>query len=105
MRAALRWILAFLPVLSKLGFGQKGLGSLNDPCDCMQHHDFWVASRRALVELFWTPDYPMRALDPNDKLHYWTRRQSCMYSPENEESVTWRSRTAPPPSPTASQAS
>lgn len=86
MRTPARWIVAFLPGLPKLGHGQKGLGSLNDPCDCMQHHDFWVASRRALVELFWTPDYPMRALDPNDKLHYWTRRQSCMYSPENEES-------------------
>ncbi|CAJ1393310.1 unnamed protein product [Effrenium voratum] len=66
--------------------GQKGIGSLNDPCDCMQHHDFWVASRKALVEIFWTPGYPLRALDPTDHLHFWTRQQSCMYSPENEES-------------------
>ena len=82
-----RWIgwISFL-CLPATSWGQKGLGSLNDPCDCMQHHDFWVASRRALVDLFWTPDYPLRALDPKDKLHHWTRRQSCMYSPENEES-------------------
>lgn len=66
--------------------GQKGIGSLNDPCDCMQHHDFWVASRRALTEIFWTPDYPLRVFDPLDQLHVWTKSQSCMYSPENEES-------------------
>ena len=66
--------------------GQKGIGSLNDPCDCMQHHDFWVASRRGLMDIFWAPDYPLRALDPEDHLHFSTRRQSCLYSPENEES-------------------
>jgi len=66
--------------------GQKGIGSLNDPCDCMQHHDFWVASRRGLMDIFWKPDYPLRVLDPKDHVHYSTRRQSCLYSPENEES-------------------
>lgn len=69
-----------------LAAAQKGIGSLNDPCDCMQHHDFWVATRRGLMDIFWTPDYPLRVLDPEDQLHYSTRRQSCLYSPENEES-------------------
>lgn len=38
------------------------------------------------MEIFWAPDYPLRALDAKDPLHYSTRRQSCLYSPENEES-------------------
>ena len=75
-----------LSFLLRAVHGQKGIGSLNDPCDCMQHHDFWVASRRGLMDIFWKPDYPLRVLDPKDHVHYSTRRQSCLYSPENEES-------------------
>ena len=80
--ATLRYLVPLLLFVQ----GQKGIGSLNDPCDCMQHHDFWVASRRGLMDIFWAPDYPLRALDPEDHLHFSTRRQSCLYSPENEES-------------------
>ena len=80
--AALRYVVPLLCFAA----GQKGIGSLNDPCDCMQHHDFWVASRRGLMDIFWSPNYPLRALDPEDQLHFSTKRQSCLYSPENEES-------------------
>lgn len=65
---------------------QKGLGSLNDPCDCMQHHDFWMSIRGHLKDLFWADDFPKRMFDPSDAVHRWVMVQSCMYSPENEDS-------------------
>eukprot|EP00933_Yihiella_yeosuensis_P061157 TRINITY_DN63981_c0_g1_i1.p1 TRINITY_DN63981_c0_g1~~TRINITY_DN63981_c0_g1_i1.p1 ORF type:complete len:347 (-),score=51.03 TRINITY_DN63981_c0_g1_i1:269-1237(-) len=39
-----------------------------------------------MVEIFWTKDYAQRALQPQDGLHAWAKKQSCMYSPENEDS-------------------
>lgn len=68
-----------------LAFGQKGIGSLNDPCDCMQHHDYWMATKSSLFPITEAPDFFVRIFDPQDTLHTWMKVQSCMYSPENEE--------------------
>jgi len=77
-----------LLLLSLIGYSnaQTGIGSLNDPCDCMQHHDFWMMTRAHIRDVFWVENFPHRMFDPNDAVHGWVRSQSCMYSPENEES-------------------
>merc|ERR1719401_2834510 len=77
---------AGLVLLAELGGSQKGLASLNDPCDCMQHHDFWMATRASLKNIFWVPDFQERVFDTGDQVNHWVRTQSCVYSPENEES-------------------
>lgn len=64
---------------------QKGIGSLNDPCDCMQHHDFWMSLRMAFDPVLGRADLPEHMFDPESHLHRWAATQSCMYSPENEE--------------------
>eukprot|EP00927_Polykrikos_kofoidii_P061808 TRINITY_DN56636_c0_g1_i1.p1 TRINITY_DN56636_c0_g1~~TRINITY_DN56636_c0_g1_i1.p1 ORF type:complete len:396 (+),score=23.36 TRINITY_DN56636_c0_g1_i1:53-1189(+) len=65
--------------------GQKGIGSLNDPCDCMQHHDYWMSTKSSLFQITERNDFHVRIFNPNDALHAWMKAQSCMYSPENEE--------------------
>lgn len=65
--------------------GQRGIASLNDPCDCMQNHDYWVSVRAQFLEVF-VPDYHVQVLDPTSRTHYWVLAQTCIYSPENEES-------------------
>lgn len=79
---ALWHLLSSLPRCSS----QKGIASLNDPCDCFQHHDFWVSSRSILKDMFSVDNFPFRMFDPEDTVHDWVMTQSCMYSPENEES-------------------
>jgi len=63
---------------------QKGIASLNDPCDCMQHHDYWMVTRTALIEMLFVPDFPERIFQEG-MWRSWVQSQSCMYSPENEE--------------------
>lgn len=64
---------------------QKGLGSLNDPCDCMQHHDFWMTSRQNFIDTLSNPEFHKQLFKPSSYSHRWAKIQSCMYSPENEE--------------------
>lgn len=86
MVGAYSWIAGCLCFLFSVCCGQKGIASLNDPCDCMQHHDWWMSSRAALINILWTTDYPEHLFQEEDPVHKWTGSQSCMYSPENEES-------------------
>eukprot|EP00929_Paragymnodinium_shiwhaense_P035235 TRINITY_DN19049_c0_g4_i1.p1 TRINITY_DN19049_c0_g4~~TRINITY_DN19049_c0_g4_i1.p1 ORF type:complete len:357 (-),score=60.20 TRINITY_DN19049_c0_g4_i1:8-1078(-) len=79
------WTCVLLGFQVQLGAAQKGIGSLNDPCDCMQHHDYWMATRTQLRTILEAPDFAARIHNPEDKLHHWIKVQSCMYSPENEE--------------------
>ena len=72
--------------LAWLGRAQKGIGSLNDPCDCMQHHDFWMQTRMNLINIFFHPHFHPAMMDPGSQIFQSVHRQSCMYSPENEES-------------------
>eukprot|EP00747_Dinoflagellata_sp_TGD_P167289 gnl/TRDRNA2_/TRDRNA2_191406_c0_seq1.p1 gnl/TRDRNA2_/TRDRNA2_191406_c0~~gnl/TRDRNA2_/TRDRNA2_191406_c0_seq1.p1 ORF type:complete len:362 (-),score=51.23 gnl/TRDRNA2_/TRDRNA2_191406_c0_seq1:64-1107(-) len=64
---------------------QKGIGSLNDPCDCMQHHDYWMVTRHQTWKILGDPDFSATLFEKGSKVHELVRRQSCMYSPENEE--------------------
>eukprot|EP00928_Gymnodinium_smaydae_P088947 TRINITY_DN72978_c0_g1_i1.p1 TRINITY_DN72978_c0_g1~~TRINITY_DN72978_c0_g1_i1.p1 ORF type:complete len:339 (-),score=83.84 TRINITY_DN72978_c0_g1_i1:125-1141(-) len=81
-----RWLLVMaVAELTSVGRGQTGIGSLNDPCDCMQHHDYWMATKTSLLAILQVPDFSRRIFDEQDQLHQWVKVQSCMYSPENEE--------------------
>merc|ERR1740121_2471126 len=83
-QSLLLWLLVLS--LQLACWAQKGIGSLNDPCDCMQHHDFWMTTRAHIKDLFWVEHFPHRMFDTSDIVHRWVMTQSCMYSPENEES-------------------
>lgn len=76
--AALAWA-------ARPGLGQRGIASLNDPCDCMQHHDYWMSARTSLLSILQVSNFAERIFDTEDPLHRWVKVQSCMYSPENEE--------------------
>lgn len=64
---------------------QKGVASLNDPCDCMQNHDYWVSTKLVLNDMLGAPNFTRALLDPQSLVHRWVKVQTCMYSPENEE--------------------
>jgi len=74
-----------LSLQAQQALAQRGIASLNDPCDCMQHHDYWMATRTSLLTLLQVPDFAERIFDDTDPLSHWVKVQSCMYSPENEE--------------------